>query len=84
MKTGLVDNPKAVVLKNNNGKVVFNTGFLLLADYYDFLPRGYRSRRARIRGKVEQMMKYISQRAFLSDTTGSTASLMSINNWNNA
>lgn len=28
-------------LKNNNGKVVFNTGFLLLADHYDFLPRAY-------------------------------------------
>ncbi|MGC6653555.1 hypothetical protein ACP0G4_28900, partial [Escherichia coli] len=35
----LVDNQKAAVLKNNNGKVVFNSGFLLLADHYNFLPR---------------------------------------------
>ena len=32
VKTVLVDNQKAAVLKNNNGKVVFNSGFLLLAD----------------------------------------------------
>ncbi|VCW50424.1 Putative transposase (identified by ISEscan HMM) [Escherichia coli] len=28
VKTVLVDNQKAAVLKNNNGKVVFNSGFL--------------------------------------------------------
>ena len=33
VKTVLVDNQKAAVLKNNNGKVVFNSGFLLLADH---------------------------------------------------
>ncbi|HDP5106935.1 TPA: transposase, partial [Escherichia coli] len=32
VKTVLVDNQKAAVLKNNNGKVVFNSGFLLLDD----------------------------------------------------
>lgn len=42
VKTVLVDNQKAAVLKNNNGKVVFNSGFLLLADHYDFLPRACR------------------------------------------
>lgn len=34
VKTVLVDNQKAAVLKNNNGKVVFNSGFLLLAAPY--------------------------------------------------
>ncbi|EFP68207.1 transposase for insertion sequence element IS21 domain protein [Shigella dysenteriae 1617] len=41
------------MLKNNNGKVVFNSGFLLLADHYNFLPRACRPRRARTKGKVE-------------------------------
>ncbi|EFK2697749.1 IS21 family transposase, partial [Escherichia coli] len=56
VKTVLVDNQKAAVLKNNNGKVVFNSGFLLLADHYNFLPRACRPRRARTKGKVERMM----------------------------
>ncbi|MGK3306245.1 hypothetical protein ACSLOI_28030, partial [Escherichia coli] len=44
VRTVLVDNQKAAVLKNNNGKVVFNSGFLLLADHYNFLPRACRPR----------------------------------------
>ncbi len=44
VKTVLVDNQKAAVLKNNNGKVVFNSGFLLLADHYGFLPRAVHDR----------------------------------------
>lgn len=54
MKTVLIDNQKAAVLKNNNGKVVFNSGFLLLADHYGSLPRVCRPRRAK--GKVERMV----------------------------
>ncbi|GLY59952.1 hypothetical protein Pcaca05_08100 [Pectobacterium carotovorum subsp. carotovorum] len=61
VKTVLVDNQKAAVLKNNNGKVVFNSGFLLLADHYDFLPRACRPRRARTKGKVERMVKYLKE-----------------------
>ncbi|EOS94367.1 integrase catalytic region [Erwinia tracheiphila PSU-1] len=54
VKTVLVDHQKAATLKNNNGKVVFNSGFLLLADRYDFLPRASRPRSARTKGEVEQ------------------------------
>ncbi|MFP1526995.1 DDE-type integrase/transposase/recombinase [Escherichia coli] len=72
VKTVLVDNQKAAVLKNNNGKVVFNSGFLLLADHYGFLPRACRPRRARTKGKVERMVKYL-RKTSSSGTAGSTA-----------
>lgn len=39
----------------------WNSGFLLLADHYDFLPRACRPRRARAKGKVERMMKYLKE-----------------------
>ncbi len=65
LKTVLVDNQKAAVLKNNNGKVVFNSGFLLLADHYGFLPRACRPRRARTKGKVERMVKYLKENFFV-------------------
>ncbi len=65
VKTVLVDNQKAAVLKNNNGKVVFNSGFLLLADHYGFLPRACRPRRARTKGKVERMVKYLKENFFV-------------------
>ncbi|EHC4324870.1 IS21 family transposase [Escherichia coli] len=65
VKTVRVDNQKAAVLKNNNGKVVFNSGFLLLADHYNFLPRACRPRRARTKGKVERMVKYLKENFFV-------------------
>lgn len=65
VKTVLVDNQKAAVLRNNNGKVVFNSGFLLLADHYDFLPKAYRPRKARTKGKVERMVKYLKENFFV-------------------
>ncbi len=65
VKTVLVDNQKAAVLKNNNGKVVFNSGFLLLANHYGFLPRACRPRRARTKGKVERMVKYLKENFFI-------------------
>ncbi len=65
VKTVLVDNQKAAVLKNNNGKVMFNSGFLLLADHYNFLPRACRPRRARTKGKVERMVKYLKENFFV-------------------
>nr|WP_283251993.1 IS21 family transposase [Enterobacter bugandensis] len=57
VKTVLVNNQKAAVLKNNNGKVVFNSGFLLLADHYDFLPRTCRPRRPALRGRWRMRQK---------------------------
>lgn len=65
VKTVLVDNQKAAVLKNNNGKVVFSSGFLLLADHYNFLPRACRPRRARTKGKFERMVKYLKENFFV-------------------
>lgn len=61
----LVDNQKAAVLKNHNGKVVLNAGFLQLAQHYDFQPRACRPRRARTKGKVERMVKYLKENFFV-------------------
>lgn len=65
VKTVLVDNQKAAVLKNHNGNVLFNSGFLLLADHYSFQPRACRPRRARTKGKVERMVKYMKENFFV-------------------
>ncbi len=65
VKTVLVDNQKAALLKNNNGKVVLNSGFLLLDDHYGFLPRACRPRRARTKVKVERMVKYLKENFFV-------------------
>lgn len=65
VRTVLVDNQKAALLKNNNGKVVLNSGFLLLDDHYGFLPRACRPRRARTKVKVERMVKYLKENFFV-------------------
>ncbi len=80
VKTVLVDNQKAAVLKNNNGKVVFNSGFLLLADHYGFLPRACRPRRARTKGKVERMVN-ASRKTSSSRFTPVDGSPMLISYW---
>jgi len=65
VKTLLVDNQKAAVLKNHNGNVVFNAGFLMLAEHYSFTPRACKPRRARTKGKVERMVKYLKENFFV-------------------
>ena len=45
--------------------MVFNSGFLLLAEHYDFLLRACRPRRARTKGKVERMAKYLKENFFV-------------------
>lgn len=82
VKTVLVDNQKAAVLRNHNGHVLFNAGFQLLADHYGFTPRACRPRRARTKGKVERMVKYLKESFFVRYIAASTASLISISSWN--
>ncbi|WP_051962349.1 IS21 family transposase, partial [Serratia sp. Ag2] len=66
VKTVLVDNQKAAVLKHDNsGEVIFNNGFLQLAKHYGFTPRACRPRRARTKGKVERMVKYLKENFFV-------------------
>ncbi len=66
VKTVLVDNQKAAVLKHSRtGEVVFNDGFLQLAKHYGFTPRACRPRRARTKGKVERMVKYLKENFFV-------------------
>lgn len=61
----LIDNQKAAVLKNHNGNVVFNAGFPMLAEHYGFTPRACKPRRARTKGKVERMVKYLKENFFV-------------------
>ncbi|WP_459609662.1 IS21 family transposase [Dickeya oryzae] len=66
VKTVLVDNQKAAVLKHDNsGEVIFNNGFLQLAKHYGFTPRACRPRRAQTKGKVERMVKYLKENFFV-------------------
>ena len=61
----LVDNQKAAVLKHHHrGKPVFNEGFLMLACHYGFKPRACKPYRARTKGKVERMVRYVKEHFF--------------------
>ena len=61
----VVDNQKAAVLKHHNhGKPVFNEGFLMLASHYGFQPRACKPYRARTKGKVERMVRYVKEHFF--------------------
>lgn len=66
VKTVLVDNQKAAVLKHNNtGEVIFNAGFQSLAKHYGFTPRACRPHRPRTKGKVERMVGYVKHNFFV-------------------
>ena len=61
----VVDNQKAAVLKHHrHGKPVFNEGFLMLASHYGFKPRACKPYRARTKGKVERMVRYVKEHFF--------------------
>jgi transposase len=60
-----VDPIKAAILKNSNGNVLFNSGFLLLADHYGFQPRAFGPRKARTKGKVDRMANYLKENLFV-------------------
>ena len=62
---------------------MFNSGFLLLADHYDFLPRACRPRRARTKVKVERMVKYLKGELLRPLSQVRQASLMLTSNWSN-
>lgn len=62
----LVDNQKAAVLQaSNQGKPVFNSRFLDLANHYGFTPKACRPYRARTKGKDERMVGYIKHNFFV-------------------
>ncbi|MEA9393645.1 IS21 family transposase [Acerihabitans sp. TG2] len=66
VKTVLVDNQKAAVLKHSfTGEVVFNAGFQSLAKHYSFMPRACRPHRPRTKGKVERMVGYVKHNFFV-------------------
>ncbi len=61
----LVDNQKAAVLSHPaNGKPVFNDGFLMLAEHYDFTPKACKPYRPQTKGKTERMVRYTKENFF--------------------
>ncbi|WP_183331719.1 IS21 family transposase [Halomonas campaniensis] len=64
-RTVLVDNQKAAVLKHGRDhRVIFNAGFLQLANHYGFAPKACRPQRPRTKGKTERMVGYVKQHFF--------------------
>ena len=64
-QTVLVDNQKAAVFSHRRSRrVIFNEGFLKLAEHYGFSPRACRPQRPRTKGKVERMVGYVKQHFF--------------------
>ena len=64
-RTVLVDNQKAAVLKHDRDhRVIFNAGFLQLANHYSFAPKACRPQRPRTKGKTERMVGYVKQHFF--------------------
>lgn len=62
----LVDNQKAAVLQaSNQGKPIFNSHFLDLANHYGFTPKACRPYRARTKGKDERMVGYVKHNFFV-------------------
>lgn len=60
----LVDNQKTAVLSHTGSGVVFNEGFVALADHYGFLPRACKPSRARTKGKDERNVRYVKENFF--------------------
>lgn len=64
-KEVLVDNQKAVVIKNRiRDRGVFNERFLDMAAHYGFIPRACRPSRAQTKGKDERMVGYVKHNFF--------------------
>ena len=64
-KDVLVDNQKAAVLAHAvKRRPVFNDGFLDLAQHYGFTPKACKPYRARTKGKVERMVRYVKENFF--------------------
>lgn len=64
-KRVLVDNQKAAVIRHDSGgRVVFNAGFLELANHYGFAAQACRPQRPRTKGKTERMVGYVKHHFF--------------------
>lgn len=61
----LVDNQKSAVAGRRGGTVRFNDRFVDLAGHYGLEPRACRIRRARTKGKVERLVRYIKENFFV-------------------
>lgn len=63
----LVDNQASAVLHWRDGRPRFNPRFGELGAHYGFTPRACRPRRAKTKGKVERMVRYLSENALAGD-----------------
>lgn len=65
-KTILYDRMKTAVLGNRNGSTVYNRNLLGLLDHYGVTPRACRPYRARTKGKVERVVRYVRESFFMA------------------
>jgi transposase len=61
--TVLVDNQKSAVLDWRSGQPRFNPRFRQMGRHYRFSPKACRPKRAQTKGKVERMVRYVSDNA---------------------
>lgn len=61
----LVDNQKCAVLEHRPNSISFNPRFKQLALHYGFTPKACRPYRARTKGKVERMVRYVKENFFV-------------------
>ena len=61
----LVDNQKCAVLEHRTNSIAFNPRFKQLALHYGFTPKACRPYRARTKGKVERMVRYVKENFFV-------------------
>ena len=65
-KTILYDRMKTAVLGNRNGKPDYNKHLLGLLDHYGVMPKACRPYRAKTKGKVERIIRYVRESFFMA------------------
>ena len=65
-KTILYESMKTAVLGNRNGKPDYNKHLLGLLDYYGVMPKACRPYRAKTKGKVERIIRYVRESFFMA------------------
>lgn len=71
----LFDGQKAVVLRREAGRPIYNPKFLVFAIHYGFRPVGLPARRPDLKGKVEQPFQYVEGNLLNARTLATKAEL---------
>jgi transposase len=77
----LYDGQKAVVLRREAGRPIYNPKFLAFATHYGFRPHALPPRRPELKGKVEQPFKYVEGNLLNARTLETKADLDSLTLW---